>query len=48
MKPIDKRKANLKRRRQRRRERKDKMTTDAIDMRILRMLIVPADPMAGH
>ena len=48
MKPIDRRKQRIKRRRQRRRERKDKMLTDAIDMRILRMLIVPADPMAGH
>ena len=52
LKPLDKRKQRLKARNKqrlkRRRERRGKMLTEAFDMRTLRALIVPADPMEGH
>lgn len=48
MKPMDKRRERIKRRRQRKRERRGKMVADAFGLRILRSIIVPASPMDGN
>ncbi len=48
MKPLDKRKARLKRRRQRNRERRDREIVEAYMLSVLLSLPTPINPMDGH
>lgn len=48
MKPIDKRKERLKRRRQRNRERRDREIVEAYMLSVLLSLPTPINPMDGH